>query len=499
MGKVRDFSMETVESIREDVNKCASACDEINSVLASSWSLGGNLLMNVVFPQQEEFDKILYRVHSVDCNYAGRFNALCERAVALQSRITSVASMISPEALTMNNDEYKKLGDNISDLYEKSKDKYTNEILYYYSQLPRLDDPNAYEKIYNTVKGTCVSIFLDGMEGIISGMMLYGTAFHRDTSALKLIKEQIDDIEDCILRDKSIVKEYFYIGMVGGDIISMIGGVMFLKDSLPSIGGMFGGTCLSLKVAGIGGTVDINEVIEKVAEGVVSVPVAAVGAGLMYSGFNNLIDHYNKIKGFGDEEVKQPNAETIEKPKMSEDIDNAANEVKNKVGGGSGLNSNINPARVADEVLDGDLLKSANVMKDKLPTWAKNKGNFGYSEVDIDGLDKTQFFAHSSIQTEIPSVKDSGISIKPESSPFKTLEVNGNNVINGEGAWPRDVDIEYKILSDIQSKLGDNYSASGKIKLYTELVPCPSCQSVIKQFKEMYPNIDIEVIYSIEK
>lgn len=96
-------------------------------------------------------------------------------------------------------------------------------------------------------------------------------------------------------------------------------------------------------------------------------------------------------------------------------------------------------------------------------------------------------------------MKDSGISIKPESSPFKTVEVNGNNVINGEGAWLRDVDTEYKILSDIQSKLGDNYSASGEIKIYTELEPCPSCQSVIGQFKEMYPNIDIEVIYSVEK
>lgn len=150
-------------------------------------------------------------------------------------------------------------------------------------------------------------------------------------------------------------------------------------------------------------------------------------------------------------------------------------------------------------MLDADFLKNVNTVKDKLPTWAKNKGNFGYSEVDIDGLDSTQFFAHSSIQTEIPSVRDSGISIKPESSPFKPVEVNGNNVINGEGAWLRDVDTEYKILSDIQSKLGDNPSASGTIKLYTELEPWPSCQSVIEQFEEMYPNIDIEVIYSIKK
>ena len=138
-------------------------------------------------------------------------------------------------------------------------------------------------------------------------------------------------------------------------------------------------------------------------------------------------------------------------------------------------------------------------MKDKLPSWAKNKGNFGYSEVNIEGIDKTQYFAHSSIQTEIPSVKGSGISVKSESSPFKTTEVNGDNIVNGEGAWLRDVDTEYKILSDIQSRLGDNYAASGSIKLYTELEPCPSCQSVIEQFKQMYPNIDIEVVYSVKK
>lgn len=96
-------------------------------------------------------------------------------------------------------------------------------------------------------------------------------------------------------------------------------------------------------------------------------------------------------------------------------------------------------------------------------------------------------------------MKDSGISIKPEMSPFKPEKVNSSNVVDGEGAWLRDVDTEYKILSDIQSKLGDNDSVSGKIKLFTELEPCPSCQSVIEQFKAMYPNIDIEVIYSITK
>ena len=111
---------------------------------------------------------------------------------------------------------------------------------------------------------------------------------------------------------------------------------------------------------------------------------------------------------------------------------------------------------------------------------------------------KTAYCAHSSIQTELPSVKEFGISVKPESSPFKALKVDSSNVVNGEGAWLRDVDVEYKILSDIQSRLGNNYNVLGSIKLCTELAPCPSCQRVIEQFSEMYPNIEIEVFYNIK-
>ena len=153
--------------------------------------------------------------------------------------------------------------------------------------------------------------------------------------------------------------------------------------------------------------------------------------------------------------------------------------------------------REVDSNLDGNFLENAKSFQDKLPEWAKNRENFGYCEAYIDGLDNTRFFSHSAIQTELDSVKGTGISIKPETSPFKVQSVNKSGIIDGDGAWLRDVDTEYKILSDIQSKLGNNYSVSGKIKLYTELIPCPSCQSVISQFQKMYPNISIEVIYNI--
>lgn len=105
----------------------------------------------------------------------------------------------------------------------------------------------------------------------------------------------------------------------------------------------------------------------------------------------------------------------------------------------------------------------------------------------------------SGIQNEIESVKNIGISCKLETSPLKALSVNSDNLINGEGAWLGDVDTEYKILSDIQKLLGENKNIRGKIKLYMELEPCPSCKYVIQQFKEMYPKLEIEIVYKIKK
>jgi The BURPS668_1122 family of deaminases len=34
----------------------------------------------------------------------------------------------------------------------------------------------------------------------------------------------------------------------------------------------------------------------------------------------------------------------------------------------------------------------------------------------------------------------------------------------------------------------------GKIELFSELCPCPSCAKLIEQFKTVFPNIDIELI-----
>ncbi|MFA4134243.1 MULTISPECIES: deaminase domain-containing protein [unclassified Brevibacillus] len=76
-----------------------------------------------------------------------------------------------------------------------------------------------------------------------------------------------------------------------------------------------------------------------------------------------------------------------------------------------------------------------------------------------------------------------------------TQKVNKQNVVNGEEAWDRATDTEFKILNEIATKLGENKEAVGKIKMYTDLDCCSSCSNVIGQFKEKYPKIEIEVIY----
>ena len=114
------------------------------------------------------------------------------------------------------------------------------------------------------------------------------------------------------------------------------------------------------------------------------------------------------------------------------------------------------------------------------------EGNVGFADVSISGL-KTDWFAHSQIQI-LSDIKPAGavsnISLKPTNPTFQAYKIG----------FKRDVDTEFKILNDIAKALGDNTSASGTIKLFTELPPCSSCSSVIAQFIEKYPNIIIEVI-----
>lgn len=63
-------------------------------------------------------------------------------------------------------------------------------------------------------------------------------------------------------------------------------------------------------------------------------------------------------------------------------------------------------------------------------------------------------------------------------------------------------DTEVKLLEEFSLKNGAQPnvanqvfdSIEGEIKLYTQLCPCGSCANVIKEFKKMFPNVNLEII-----
>ena len=146
-------------------------------------------------------------------------------------------------------------------------------------------------------------------------------------------------------------------------------------------------------------------------------------------------------------------------------------------------------------------------MRRNIPRSIRSKYNFGYAEVDIEGITKTKYCAHSGIKnldsldnltlTTEQKAKLSNISVEPSEAnvKFSTLNVNRQNIVDGDGAWNRRCDSEFKILNEIAMGLGDNVNVNGSIKLYSDLDCCPSCKGVIEQFQTKYPNIDIEVLY----
>jgi The BURPS668_1122 family of deaminases len=60
-----------------------------------------------------------------------------------------------------------------------------------------------------------------------------------------------------------------------------------------------------------------------------------------------------------------------------------------------------------------------------------------------------------------------------------------------------DTDAEYKVLSAIAETLEMFYNPQmeGSLYLYSELQPCESCNDVLRQFKEKFPNISMQIFW----
>lgn len=134
-----------------------------------------------------------------------------------------------------------------------------------------------------------------------------------------------------------------------------------------------------------------------------------------------------------------------------------------------------------------------DAIRAKMPNNAlKLKGNMAIAEVDIPGL-KKEFTAHSKINNlgdKGAEVGDFSMMKSAEDRIFQSYEPAASKIDGVK--FDRFHDTEAKILEDIASQMKDP-NISGTVNLYTELPACQSCTNVIFEFRQKFPNIELNV------
>ncbi|MBD8111662.1 hypothetical protein CN395_04605 [Priestia megaterium] len=181
--------------------------------------------------------------------------------------------------------------------------------------------------------------------------------------------------------------------------------------------------------------------------------------------------------------------EKVEKPDSKANVEGVYDQ--DAVSKGTGK---VYPTRQIDSVAEAHIIDRVKELRGSLTSGYKKSGNFALAEVDVNGIDKSEFFAQSSIDEFTDSIKERvpNISLQPQNPTFKATEAPDKK----GSMYLRDSDTEYKILNDIASQLGNNIDAKGRIKLFTELDTCDSCSQVIAEFAKKYENIELEVIHN---
>ena len=119
----------------------------------------------------------------------------------------------------------------------------------------------------------------------------------------------------------------------------------------------------------------------------------------------------------------------------------------------------------------------------------REEGNIGIADINIQGIDTKTMAAHSK------NKKPSNLLVGEGRTKFDYLDLPSVKK-NGDlsDPYPRNTDTEYKLLSNIADKLGNNRDAKGEITIFTEKEVCGSCSGVAQQFKAKYPDITLKII-----
>ncbi|WP_043581898.1 S8 family serine peptidase [Acetivibrio clariflavus] len=210
-----------------------------------------------------------------------------------------------------------------------------------------------------------------------------------------------------------------------------------------------------------------------------------------FVGTNGLLVHNNctaEMMGAGREAIANARLRGITDAKLLSDI-------------GSGAASVVDILKTGREIVPGsDEWKIVSkYYYDLVQGIRKSKGltnpdrNIAFTEFLIDNIsgNLTAYSSTADIEGLVPLITDGSKRV------FNTLVI---------GSFDRYVDTEAKILEALASKLGaikkadgtivwGNTNAKGVVNLFTELEPCPSCYSVIEQFRNVYKDITVNVIW----
>ena len=174
------------------------------------------------------------------------------------------------------------------------------------------------------------------------------------------------------------------------------------------------------------------------------------------------------------------------------------------VTGSVAINKQVAPLQGAKVIVTGQKVDNKSVtnfksltvdLRSELPSRLKNSGNFGAAVIDVPGV-QPLMAASSGLQAkdikDRPKLADKGFVVEVKNPTFAAFTVNNSSgrPIN------RSVDTENKILNNIAAQLGNNTNAKGTVNLFTERQPCLSCSMNISQFKQRYPNIQLNIIDS---
>ncbi len=148
-------------------------------------------------------------------------------------------------------------------------------------------------------------------------------------------------------------------------------------------------------------------------------------------------------------------------------------------------NTNLIGSLKKSRLASVDEIKGAlNKMRD-YKTGKSQVGNLGYLEGDIPNITIDQNKMWTSV---------SKAEAQLETHIFDAIEATGST-----GTWKRITDSEYRMLNDLAKRLDGvkgqvNNKITGTLKIVSENPYCTSCQGVIQQFSDMFPNIEITLI-----